>query len=79
MKKNKWYKSKGGWIGAIVGFVWSAIDGMPSDTLDFIGFNQLFDSVFSPIATYSNHLVFIIGGFLIGYFLEKKLSKKRRR
>lgn len=87
--KNKWYKSKGGWIGAIVGLL-SVIAGMNyyKDTGSTISlFLQytlylpltILDSLHLFIGNTGYILVNSIWGFIVGYFIYNKFFKKRRK
>lgn len=82
MAKNKWYKSKGGWIGIVISsillYLWASRYGVVDFELIFAVlftniFKEGYGQIFTPIVYIS-----LILGFIVGYFIEKKFFKKRR-
>ena len=58
------FKMWGSYVGVVIGIIWATIDGIPSDTLNFTGINNL-SGTFLPVII--NYIIFIVLGFLIGY------------
>lgn len=89
MSKKKWYKSKGGWIGAIIltlltyafskgMFFYGDIDNPPI-LIKIISLPLLILDFLNINTSFEiNLVVMALYGFLIGYFIQKKFFKKRR-
>ena len=84
MAKKKWYKSKGGWIGVgVYALILFSNPNWDTNTIVKFPFGYLFKSSNNfPIPDYTpiiGLLLNIILYFVAGYFIQKKLSKKRRK
>lgn len=77
MTKQKWYKSKGGWIGVIISILFMLISVNKS-----FDYSEIFQSLglpfFSLGITGSFETYTLLLGFLIGYSIEKWFFKRRR-
>lgn len=71
--KNQWYKSKGGWIGALIPTAYLVYTNVGINISKLFNFKDLLvQSLLSSI------FVFAIIGFIIGHLIQNKFFKKRR-